>query len=226
MQKTHQAILEYIAVLSKKQHLPHNYEVVISTDESIIAFKGALVDIRLEAGNPPKMIIPMLFISRCFLLEKKLVNVFRGRIIAALEKYPRMLRTLDHNIPIDRALILQSSMKQWIRTRGLTDTNTVEFRDDEFEIEYIAIVKDKITGHSFSQAGPHPYKAKDEAKSRLTKIFMNNQSLMDFRDTVLGMQDNVPTIEAESAPNVVELTTQIIEKEEGLTEQTNERYEY
>jgi hypothetical protein len=214
---------ESIAQVSKKHGLSHNYIVVISPKEYLATFDGKLVDIRLEAGNPPKMIIPYLFVFRCFMMEKQIPHVFKDRIQRALEKYKKMCWTLSNQIENDKAMILFSTEKSWMRIRGKTNTNDPIFHDNEFEIDFIAVVRDKVTGKSFSITNKDPLKAKDIAKARLTNIFMNDERLMDFRDQVLGMQDltpaSVPLVEPK--PRVVLIQTQIVngeyEDEEELT---------
>jgi hypothetical protein len=222
-------ISEALNKLCEDYELSHNYEIVLSSDESLFAFNGKMVDIRLEAGNPPKLIVTMIFMARCFPGAftghpemKGKPELFMDRLLRALRKYPRMVRTLYHNIPRDRALILRDEDKKWIRTHGITQT---EIPDEDFQIEYIVRVTDKVTGNSFSQAGSNVKECEKEAKARLSRIVSGNEEMQRFRDLVRGLQTNTFPIDAEK-PKVVLRTTQIIEKEEGVIEQFNERREY
>src|SRR5688572_382233 len=91
-------IKEKIDKIASDYELHHNFDIVISSDESIMVHHGDFVDIRLEAGDPPKLIFPLFFITRCFFSEEGKIKdpekLFTDRVHRALSKYERMRRTL------------------------------------------------------------------------------------------------------------------------------------
>lgn len=224
-----QVIKEKVDKISEEYDLPHKFEIVISADESISVYQGHLVDVRLEAGNPPKMIIPIMFIMRCESMDYEKGNeLFTNRIWRALQKYSRMERTLRHNIPHDRALVWINDPKRkgWQKTYGLTQTTKPAIPKEDLEITYMVSIKDKITGLSFTAVSNKSGEdAKNEAITRLTNIVFANEEIEEFRDLAKKLAD-IPQIEAKQEPEVVLITTQYIKKEDVIIEQVNERQTY
>lgn len=191
--------------ICKRTGYPTEYELSISASvDELATTDGRLIDIIIQAGHPPKMVVSMFLIGRTLLAEKKDIILFRDRLKRALSKLNRMDRTLGNPIPRDRALILYQDAKRWLKTRLEVIT---EIPDNYFSTIFTATVTDKVTGMSFAFSSDNPYEAEKEAKKRLSRIILDSESLLEFREIIESFQkpmetvSEVKSIEIQSKPN-------------------------
>lgn len=227
MNNLEQIIRDEVEKISKKHHLPHQFEIIVTTDEDISTYKGNLVDIKLEAGNPPKMIFPMIFVGRCFLAEKPNLILFRDRVVRALEKYPRMLITLSHNIPRNLSLILVKDLYKWNKTQQLEQYEPDYWiPPEDLEITYSATVRDKITGVAFTDFDSDAKKAREKAFTRVFNVLRNNEEMQRFKDLAKALTEPVSVPPIQDQATTILIQTQVIKDEHKVTEQLNEERRY
>src|SRR5882672_398999 len=104
-------LLSDFSKIAKKKGLEHPFTLVLE-GEVLKEPDGKLVDIKIEAGYPPTIVIPMIFIGRSILLKKDHI-LYRDRLERALEKLPIMTRSLSNNISANHAIVLVSDAKRW-----------------------------------------------------------------------------------------------------------------
>lgn len=178
--------------ISRKTGHSANCEVSIVSDQSLSITKdGELIDIMLLVGDPPKLLVTMIFIGRCFLLTKTNVSLFRDRLERAIERLPMMRRTLLNNIKPDTALILRRDYTRWLRTRM-----EVEHDLDEsyFECSYSITVKEKLSGISLTiplQNKRDLSIAEGDAKRRISRIIQASEEIASFRHVLSEMKKDV-----------------------------------
>lgn len=221
-----QIIEDEVKRLAKDQGIGLEFEVVVTPNESIAFYQGNLVDVRLEAGNPPKLIFPMIFVSRCFLLSKPNLSLFEDRVVRALKKLPRLTVSLSNLIPHNLSLILVKDLDRWKRTRKEEKyIRNIPF-DADIVVTFSATVTDKITGISFTAFSNSVEEALKTAKDRVYKVLEGNEELTEFR-RIAGLLNDLPNIEGEPKANVILVQTQIVKDEKDhISEQLNERIEY
>lgn len=184
----------------------YEFNLELTSDENLYTIedkgKQLFVDIIIKGGNPPTIIIPMLFIARTFFsVKNKNIKYFQSRLERALEKVPRSTRTLSNNISRGFALILPEKKDRWKKSKdGIAIQTTIP--DSYFAVEVMVKVTERLSGMSFTLAG----EGKEyldlvrAAKSRLSNIIINDESLTRFREMLIEMAEinqqlpkNVPT---------------------------------
>src|SRR5882672_5902970 len=119
-----QIVRNEINLISKRRGFEsYKYNLELTSDEALYVIedkgKQLFVDIIIKGGNPPTIIIPMLFIARTFFSTKnRNVKYFRDRLERALEKVPRSTRTLSNNISRQFALILPEKKDRWKKAKS------------------------------------------------------------------------------------------------------------
>lgn len=182
--------------IAKRSGLSHECEVSIVADQSLSFTKdGEAIDLMILPGNPPKLWVTWLFISRSLALRNTKVTLFRDRLERALERLPMMRRTLLNNIRPNNALILRKDYTRWLRTK----LEVVEDLPLEcFEFSYSVTVKEKDTGMSLTLHGDKVEELKSlkyQAIHRISRIVQTNEDIVRFREILKEMKEDKPKID-------------------------------
>lgn len=208
-----QQLLTDMAEIAKKKGLEYPFNLYLEP-EILKEPDGKMVDIKVEAGYPPTIVIPMVFIARAVYLVKSKA-LYKDRLERALEKLPLLTRTLSNNIKSNVALVLVSDAKKWRRSLA---GEHLTIPDSYFEVSYTVTVKERISGMLQTLSGPNPKEILEEAKARLRRIILNDEAMLDFRDLIQSLSEPI-TIQAQ--PKSISILTPAVD-----SNQTEEKRSY
>ncbi len=135
-------------------------------------------DILLLPGNPVTIVLSDKYILSCILTKRSPIY-FRHRLEQAIEKLPRMHRTLSNLIPLSVAIALRKDAKKFVRIAS-PDYEKRLLREEYLEIDYSVTVRDKVTGTEVRLNGKNPVMLKQEALERLSMTVFERDELVEM----------------------------------------------
>lgn len=182
-----EAIRAKVDSIFKAHNFKYDYRVMIHATHQMLAEND---DVVIVSGNPPTIIFSLRFILEVLAMqmdEEKYSRqvlgraILRDRIERAMERIPKLTRTLTNLVPYDSAVALRKEMKTWRHTAA--PDFVYGLPDKYFEVTYSIKVKEVISGAELEHVDIPEKKVAtvvEAIKTRLGRMVLATESYEDL----------------------------------------------